>query len=224
MGWIHIMATIIKRMTRIFKSEITNFLDKIEDTSKLLEVSIRDSEKRVEQMKEALAKQIALGKHFAAKEVELQNRIQAITAHAEKSLKNKEESVTREALQDKIKEQKKLEELKKSIQLHEENTVKYRTKLKQSMAEIDDLKVKKDTLVIKHQMVKNELELSKKFGNSNTKQLLEKIQKEIWETEAYISIENQPTIEEKFENIEYIDEVEKELQLMKSNLQESKQN
>ena len=201
-------------LNALFKSEIHIFLDKIEETSKLLEKSISESERTIDNMKASLAKQIALGKFFKEKESTFSHRIDSLSKLAEQLLVINDEAAARECIRERIKEQNKLQELHATMALHSANTHKYQQKLKRAIYELDDMIVKKEALLIKHNIVRNEIEMNKNFGGINTKLLLEKIQNEILATEV-LNTESDSSNNDHYEMIE---EVDHELALLKHQL------
>lgn len=206
---------ILKVLESLFKSEVHLFLDKIEKTSKLLDKSICDSEENIDKMKTALAKQIALGKYFKEKEYTFSQRIDSLSKLAEQLLAISDESAARDCIREKIKEQNKLNELHTTMALHYTNTENYQQKLKIAMNDLDDMIVKKEALLIKHNIVKNEVEMNKNFGGIHTKLLLEKIQNEILETEVINNFESDLPYDE---HLNAVDEVDRELALLKRQL------
>lgn len=182
------MANIFKRLFFIGKSEVHAVLDKMQSTTKTLNQSIREMEKNFEEMKKAVAQQIAYEKSIAKKVENADREVMRLSNLAKSAVEKGNDHDARIHLVDKKREEERREQYKALLHTAKADTKSFRERLIALQTQLDTMKSKRDYLVTRHQFVKNNLALEKRMSGSSYDISLESLQQEIDEIEALTSI------------------------------------
>ena len=156
--------SIFKRISDVFRSNVNDALDNIEDAEKMLKQMVLDMEASINKATTAIAQAIANEKSLAKKmEIARQNSkdwenkaMQALTAGRE--------DLARQALERKALEDRNLQDL---IPLHKqaaETSDKLRVQLSQLKAKLDEAKSRQSTLIARSQAAKAQKQINKSLS------------------------------------------------------------
>ena len=210
------MANIFKRLFFIGKSEVHALLDKMQNTTKTLNQSIREMEKNFEEMKKAVAQQIAYEKSIGKKVENADSEVMRLANLAKSAVENGNDHDARIHLMDKKREEERREQYKALLHTAKADTKSFRERLIALQTQLDTMKSKRDYLVTRHQFVKNNLDLEKRMSGSSYDISLESLQQEIDEIEALTSINRELKKNDATSSPSY--EVDQELEQLKNSV------
>ena len=160
--------SIFKRISNIFRSNVNDALDNVEDAEKMLKQMVLDMEASINKATTAIAQAIANEKNLQ-KKIEIAKRNSADWEQkAMQALNAGREDLARQALERKAQEDRNLQDL---IPLHtqaQETSRKLREQLAQLKSKLDEAKNRQSTLIARSQAAKAQKQINKSLSGIGT--------------------------------------------------------
>jgi phage shock protein A len=160
--------SIFKRISNIFRSNVNDALDNIEDAEKMLKQMVLDMEASINKATTAIAQAIANEKNLARKIDLAKQNSKDWENKAMQALSAGREDLARQALEKKALEDRNLQDL---IPLHkqaEETSKKLREQLSQLKSKLDEAKNRQSTLIARSQAAKAQKQINKSLSGVGT--------------------------------------------------------
>jgi len=215
---------IFTRFRDIISSNINAMLDKAEDPEKLISLMIQEMEDTLVEIKASCAAAMATGKRTQRQMEEVQSRSRNWEEKAGLAVSKGRDDLAREALLEKRRYadradsfERELQELNALIQQYQEDIKQLEEKLR-AAREKQRLLVQRHVHALKKIRAQEEI---RRMDSTGAVLKFEEFENRIERMEAAAELVNfgrKPTLEAKFEDLLVDDEIEKELQTLKSSL------
>ena len=215
---------IFTRFRDIISSNINAMLDKAEDPEKLISLMIQEMEDTLVEIKASCAAAMATGKRTQRQMEEVQSRSRNWEEKAGLAISKGRDDLAREALLEKRRYadradsfERELQELNALIQQYQEDIKQLEEKLR-TAREKQRLLVQRHVHALKKIRAQEEI---RRMDSTGAVLKFEEFENRIERMEAAAELVNfgrKPTLETKFDNLLVDDEIEKELQTLKSSL------
>jgi phage shock protein A len=215
---------IFTRFRDIVSSNINTMLDRAEDPEKLIKLMIREMEDTLIEIKASCAGVMANRKKIQRQLDEARFRTQHWQENAALAVNKGRDDLAREALVEKLRFQERAESFENQIKDYDNLIAQYHDDIRQLEERLGTAREKQRILVERHLRAtrgKRAQEEIRRMDSTETIFKFEQIENRIERMEAEAGLVNfgkKPTLEEEFENLLVDDEIEKELETLKSSL------
>jgi len=216
---------IFTRFRDIVNSNINAMLDKAEDPEKLIKLMIQEMEDTLVEIKASCAGVMATRKKAERQLDQIQSRAKYWENNAELAVNRNRDDLAREALVEKRRFTGMENPLEKQLMEHNGLIEQYQEDIRQLEERLRTAREKRQGLAQRHLRAKRKKrtqEEIRRMDSSETILKFEQLENRIERMEAeadLVNFGNGPELEEEFKNLLVDDEIEKELQGLKSSLQ-----
>ena len=221
---------IFTRFRDIISSNINAILDKAEDPEKLIKLMIREMEDTLVEIKAACAGAMASGKKVQRQLGTLQDRIQYWEEKAQLAVSRGKDNLAREALVEKRRYTRRIDGLESELTEHNLLVEQYQADIRQLEDKLKSARDKQRLLVQRHihasQKIQAQEEI-RRVDNAAAMMKFDELENRIERMEAEADLVNfgkQSALDAEFEALGVDEEIEKELQALKSPDSVSKSN
>ena len=213
---------IFTRFRDIISSNINAILDKAEDPEKLIRLMIREMEDTLVEIKAACAGAMASNKKVQRQLDTLHERIHYWEEKAELAVKKGRDDLAREALVEKRRYTRRIEGLENELTEHDVLTEQYQGDIRQLEDKLKSARDKQRMLVQRHihaHRKKEAQEEIRRVDSSDAMLKFDELENRIERMEAGADLVNfgkQPALEAEFDILAVDEEIEKELQALKT--------
>ena len=213
---------IFTRFRDIISSNINAMLDKAEDPEKLIRLMIREMEDTLVEIKTACAGVMAGRKKIARQLDGLRTRARYWEEKAELAVKMDRDDLAREALVEKRKFTRQTETLENDISEHDLLIEQYQNDIRQLEEKLKSARDKQRLLVQRHIHAHNKIQAQKeiqRFDSTQTLMKFDEFENRIEHMEAEADLVNygkKTSLEEELERLSVDEEIESELQALKT--------
>jgi len=216
---------IFTRFRDIISSNLNAMLDKAEDPEKLIKLMIREIEDTLVELKAACAGVMANRKKIQRQMETIQSRIDYWNQNAELAIAKGRDDLARDALVEKRRCSEKADTLDQELMEFNSLVEQYQDDIQQLEDRLQSAREKQRLLVQRHvraRRKKRTQEEIRRADGSETVFKFEQLENRIERMEAEADLVNfgrKPVLEEEFDNLLVDDEIEQELQNLKSTLE-----
>jgi phage shock protein A len=216
---------IFTRFRDIVNSNINAMLDKAEDPEKLIKLMIQEMEDTLVEIKASCAGVMATRKKAERQLDQIQSRAKYWENNAELAVNRNRDDLAREALVEKRRFTGMENPVEKQLMEHNGLIEQYQEDIRQLEERLRTAREKRQGLAQRHLRAKRKKrtqEEIRRMDSSETILKFEQLENRIERMEAeadLVNFGNGPELEEEFKNLLVDDEIEKELQGLKSSLQ-----
>jgi phage shock protein A len=213
---------IFTRFRDIISSNINAILDKAEDPEKLIKLMIREMEDTLVEIKAACAGAMASSKKVDRQLIDLHDRIRYWEEKAELAVKKGRDNLAREALVEKRRHTRRIEGLENELSEHSALIEQYQDDIRQLEDKLKSAREKERMLVQRHihaNRKRQAQEEIRRVDSSDAMLKFDELEYRIERMEAEADLVNfgkQTDLEDEFENLAVDEEIEKELQALKT--------
>ena len=213
---------IFTRFRDIISSNINAILDKAEDPEKLIKLMIREMEDTLVEIKAACAGAMASSKKVQRQLDTLQDRIRYWEEKAELAVKKGRDDLAREALVEKRRYTRRIEGLENELTEHNLLVEQYQDDIRQLEEKLKSARDKQRLLVQRHihaNRKRQAQEEIRRVDSSDAMRKFDDLENRIERMEAEADLVNfgkTTVLEAEFDNLAVDDEIEKELQALKT--------
>ena len=213
---------IFTRFRDIISSNINAMLDKAEDPEKLIRLMIREMEDTLVEIKTACAGVMAGSKKIRRQLEGLQDRIGYWEEKAELAVSKGRDDLAREALVEKRKFSRQTDSLENELAEHDDLIHQYQGDIRQLEEKLKSARDKQRMLVQRHIHAQSKIRAQKeiqRIDSSETVMKFGELENRIERMEAEADLVNfgaKTTLEEELERLSVDEEIEKELQALKT--------
>ena len=214
--------SIFSRFRDIVNSNINSMLDQAEDPEKLVRLMIQEMEDTLIDLKASCAGAIAARKKVGRSFDELTGRVSSWESKAKLAIEKGREELAREALLEKRRVGEGIASLEKEVLGLDEVIRNYQADITQLEEKLTTAREKQRVLVQRHIHAQNKTRAQETIRRSETSDALlryEQFEARVERMEADADMVNygrKPTLEEQFAQLERDEEIEKELNALKS--------
>ena len=215
---------LLDRLSRLLRANLNSFVSDAEDPTKILDQSVADMQDDLVKLRQAVAIAIASQKRLENQANQAQEQIQNWLSRAELALKKGEEDLAKEALSRKKTFQETFESLSTQSQKQNAQVEKLKKGLLLLERKISEARTKKDMLKSRAQAAKAQRKIQDAVGDLGTnssmdafKRMEEKVEELEALGEASFELAGQD-LESKFAELEGGNDIEKELEVLRSQL------
>lgn len=215
---------VFTRFRDIVSANINAMLDKAEDPEKLIKLMIREMEDTLVELKAACAGVMANRKKLQRQLDEVQSRADYWERNAELAVKKGKDDLAREALLEKRKHTERADALEREVLDNSGLVDQYQDDIAQLEDRLKSAREKQRMLVQRHIRAKKKKraqEEIRRMDSSEAMMKFEQLENRIERMEAEADLVNfgrKPGLEGEFNNLLVDEEIEKELQILKSGL------
>lgn len=213
---------IFTRFRDIISSNINTMLDKAEDPEKLIKLMIREMEDTLVELKASCAGVMANRKKVQRRLEEVQSRAEYWAKNAELGVNKGRDDLAREALLEKRRYTDSMAALENESTEHDDLIEQYQDDIRQLEDKLKNAREKERMLVQRHvhaRKKKRAQEEIRRMDSSEAILKFEQLENRIERMEAEADLVNfglKPTLKDEFDTLLVDDEIEKELQTLKS--------
>ena len=213
---------IFTRFRDIISSNINAMLDKAEDPEKLIRLMIREMEDTLVEIKTACAGVMAGSKKIQRQLEDLRDRVGYWEEKAELAVNKGRDDLAREALIEKRKFTRQTESLENELAEHEDLIRQYQDDIRQLEEKLKSARDKQRMLVQRHIHAQSKIRAQKEIQRIDSSETIMKfgeLENRIERMEAEADLVNygsKTTLEEELERLSVDEEIEKELQALKT--------
>ena len=213
---------IFTRFRDIISSNINAMLDKAEDPEKLIRLMIREMEDTLVEIKTACAGVMAGGKKIKRQLGDLGARVQYWEEKAELAVNKGRDDLAREALVEKRKFNRRMEILENDLAEHDLLIEQYQDDIRQLEEKLKSARDKQRMLVQRHIHAQKKMQAQEKMqriDSSETVMKFDELENRIERMEAEADLVNygkKTSLEEELERLSVDEEIENELQALKT--------
>jgi len=213
---------IFSRFTDIINSNINAILDKAEDPEKIVRLMIQEMEDTLVEVRSAAARAIADKKEITRKLAALEDEASDWQDKAELALDKNREDLAKMALAEKAVVTKSVVTLEAQLAAVSEGLDKLNTDIGSLEAKLTDAKARQRAIIARHQTVSKRLEVRKRLHDYRIDDALvkfEQFERRIDGLEGHVEAYDLGTkkdLAQEFSDLESEDEVEEELQELKT--------
>lgn len=214
---------IFTRFKDIITANMNSMLDKAEDPEKMIKMMIREIEDTLVELKTSCAGAIASKKKVQRNMDSIRERLDQWNTRAEMAVSKGRDDLAREALLEKRRFSTMIESLEKEFTQHTALVDQYQEEIRQLEDKLKISREKQRMLVQRHihaQRKKQAQQDIRRMDNHETLARFDQMESRIEQMEAEAELVNygtKSTLDEKFEEIIMDDEIEQELNRLKSN-------
>ena len=215
---------LLDRLSRLLRANLNSFVSDAEDPTKILDQSVADMQDDLVKLRQAVAIAIASQKRLENQANQAQEQIQNWLSRAELALKKGEDDLAREALSRKKTFQETFESLTNQFQSQNGQVEKLKKSLLLLERKIAEARTKKDMLKARAQAAKAQQKIQSAVGDLGGKSAMAAFERmedkvEALEASGQAALELAgEDIESKFAALEGGDDIEKELETLRSQL------
>jgi phage shock protein A len=216
------MMGIFTRFRDIISSNINAMLDKAEDPEKLIRLMIREMEDTLVEIKTACAGVMAGSKKIRRQLEGLRERVGYWEEKAELAVNKGRDDLAREALVEKRKFSRQTDSLENELAEHDDLIHQYQGDIRQLEEKLKSARDKQRMLVQRHIHAQSKVRAQKeiqRIDSSETVMKFGELESRIERMEAEADLVNygtKTTLEEELERLSVDEEIEKELQALKT--------
>lgn len=221
----------LKRIVDIINSNINSALDRAEDPEKMIDLSIRETEEAIIKMKADLRDKISERNRAEEYLKNMEDKVSSWQKRASLAVQRNLEDLAREALIEKRSAEEKKEIAKENVAALNDLIKVTKENIEEASEKLKEMKATSSTLKARAKLAKDRMEVNKRFNsysNQSYAKRLEELKAKIerWETEAQLSQNDIKREKEtvSFEDLECESEIEKELEELKRNVNNAKEN
>ena len=213
---------IFTRFRDIISSNINTMLDKAEDPEKLIKLMIHEMEDTLVELKASCAGVMANRKKVQRRLEEVQSRAEYWAKNAELAVNKGRDDLAREALLEKRRYTDSMAALENESTEHDDLIEQYQDDIRQLEDKLKNAREKERMLVQRHvhaRKKKRAQEEIRRMDSSEAILKFEQLENRIERMEAEADLVNfglEPTLKDEFDTLLVDDEIEKELQTLKS--------
>jgi phage shock protein A len=213
---------IFTRFRDIISSNINAMLDNAEDPEKLIRLMIREMEDTLVEIKSSCASVMATSKRVKRLREETYSRESLWEERAKLAVGKGQDDLAREALLEKRRYAKMAEGLDKELAEHNSLIENYHDDIRQLEDKLRTAREKQRVLVQRHIHARGKKRVQEDIRRADSSEAIVRFDKlenriERMESEAdLVNFGRKPTLEDKFDNLLVDEEIEKELQELKS--------
>ncbi len=170
---------IFDRMGKVISSNVNNLLDKAEDDKKLLELNLEEMDEQLKRGRQEVISAVAAEKQLKKKKEDMSTEVDKWDKRAELALKSGDEALAREALKQKKRVASEAETIEKARAAQRDQALKMKDELERMEQKLEELKLRKGTIIARAQQAKGTEGLGAKGGSSafdNFRRMEEKIE------------------------------------------------
>jgi len=215
---------IFTRFREIISSNINAMLDSAEDPEKLIKLIIREMEDTLVEIKASCAGAMAGVKKVRRQSDEVRSREKYWEDRAKLAVSKGRDDLAREALMEKRRYSQKAESLEKEMREHSDLVDQYQNDIRQLEDKLAGVREKQRILIQRHIHATKKKQAQEEIRRVDTSQAIfrvDALENRIEQMEAEADLVNfgkKARLEEKFDRLTLDDEIEKELQALKSPL------
>lgn len=213
---------IFSRFTDIVNSNLNSILDKAEDPEKIIRLMIQEMEDTLVEVRSAAARTIADRKEASRSLKALQKDVDEWQAKAELAIDKNRDDLAKAALAEKARGTKAIDGLNATLAALDEGFDKLNTDISRLEGKLADAKTRQQAILARHEAASRQLEVRKKIHDHRIDDALvrfEGFERRIdgieGRVEAY-DLGGKKDLAQEFSDLESEDEIEKELQDLKS--------
>lgn len=216
---------IFTRFRDIISSNLNAMLDKAEDPEKLIKLMIREIEDTLVELKAACAGVMANRKKIQRQMEAIQSRIDYWNQNAELAIAKGRDDLAREALVEKRRCSEKTDTLDQELMEFNNLVEQYQDDIRQLEDRLQSAREKQRLLVQRHVRARRKKRTQEEIRRADGSEAVfkfEQLENRIERMEAEADLVNfgrKPVLEEEFDNLLVDDEIEQELQNLKSELE-----
>jgi phage shock protein A len=213
---------IFTRFRDIISSNINAILDKAEDPEKLIKLMIREMEDTLVEIKAACAGAMASSKKVQRQLTSLQERIQYWEEKAQLAVSKGRDNLAREALVEKRRYSRRIDGLENELSEHNLLVEQYQADIRQLEDKLKSARDKQRLLVQRHIHASQKIQAQEEIRRVDSAAAMMKFDElenriERMEAEAdLVNFGKQSTLDAEFEALDVDEEIEKELQALKT--------
>ncbi|MDJ0983920.1 MAG: phage shock protein PspA [Desulfobacterales bacterium] len=213
---------IFTRFRDIISSNINAILDKAEDPEKLIKLMIREMEDTLVEIKAACAGAMASSKKVQRQLVSVQDRIQYWEEKAQLAVSKGRDNLAREALVEKRRYARRIDGLESELTEHNLLVEQYQVDIRQLEEKLKSARDKQRLLVQRHIHASQKIQAQEEIRRVDSAAAMMKFDElenriERMESEAdLVNFGKQSTLDAEFEALGVDEEIEKELQALKT--------
>jgi phage shock protein A len=221
---------IFTRFRDIISANINAMLDKAEDPEKLIKLMIREMEDTLVEIKASCAGVMAEGKKIGRQLEEAQSREKQWRERAELAVNKARDDLAREALVEKRRYTDRSDALKRQLEECESLVAQYQDDIRQLEEKLGTARERQRVLVQRHIHANRKKRAQQEIRRMNSAEAVikfEELENRIERMEAEADLVNfvrKPTLEAELDTLAVDDEIEKELQDLKSSLTKKSKN
>ena len=215
---------LLDRLSRLLRANLNAFVSDAEDPIKILDQSVADMQDDLVKLRQAVAMAIASQKRLENQAGQAKEQIKNWFSRAELALKKGEEDLAREALSRRKTFQETYESLLTQFQTQNAQVEKLKKSLLLLERKIAEARTKKDMLKARAQAAKAQQQIQSAVGDLGSKSAMaafERMEDKVEELEASgqaaLELAGED-LESKFAELEGGDDIEKELETLRSQL------
>ncbi len=215
---------LLDRLSRLVRANLNAFVSDAEDPIKILDQSVADMQEDLVKLRQAVAIAIASQKRLENQANQAREQIQNWLSRAELALKKGEDDLAREALSRKKTFQETFESLTNQFQSQNGQVEKLKKSLSLLERKIAEARTKKDMLKARAQAAKAQQKIQSAVGDLGGKSAMAAFERmedkvEALEASGQAALELAgEDLESKFAALEGGDDIEKELEILRSQL------
>ncbi|HID45859.1 MAG TPA: phage shock protein PspA [Chromatiaceae bacterium] len=220
---------IFSRLHDIINSNITTMLDKAENPEKIIRLVIQEMEDTLVEVRSDAARTIAEKKKLQRHIDIMHGEINEWQRKAELALSKEREDLARAALKEKHNLENTASNMEMDLEALESQLLQLNQDTAKLQKKLDDAKARHKTMMMKHQTVSGRLRTREKLHDARIDDALnrfESAEQKMEHMEGKVEsfdVGRDPTLEDKFAELEAEDIIEDELSKLKSRLSEKKQ-
>lgn len=213
---------IFTRFHHIVSSNINAMLDKAEDPEKMIKLIIREMEDTLVELKASCAGVIAERKKAERRLEEVKSRMDYWSERAELAVSRERDDLAREALKEKRRFSQMAASLEEELVEHAGLVGQYQDDIRQIEDKLTSTREKKRVLVQRHiraRQKKQAQEELRRVDHTDAIAKFDELENRIERMEAEADLVNfgrRPTLDEEFDRLKNSDDIEKELEALKS--------
>ncbi len=215
---------LLDRLSRLLRANLNAFVSEAEDPIKILDQSVSDMQDDLVKLRQAVAMAIASQKRLENQANQAKEQTKNWFSRAELALKKGEDDLAREALSRKKTFQETFESLTSQFQTQNGQVEKLKKSLLLLERKIAEARTKKDMLKARAQAAKAQQKIQSAVGDLGSRSAMAAFERmedkvEALEASGQAAIELAgEDIESKFEALEGGDDIEKELEILRTQL------
>ncbi|MFO7957336.1 MAG: phage shock protein PspA [Candidatus Brocadiia bacterium] len=216
---------IFSRLRDIISSNVNAMLDKAEDPEKLVKLMIQEMEDTLVEVKASCAGVMAQRKKIERQLEAAREGVERWDENARLAVQKGRDNLAREALSEKRRYRERADALERELDEHEALVAQYQDDIMQLEDKLDTVREKQRVLVQRHIHARRKKRAQQDIRKADTSDAFvrfEKFQNRIERMEAEADLVNygrKPTLEEEFARLETDEEIERELEELKADVE-----
>ncbi len=216
---------IFTRFRDIINSNLNSMLDKAEDPEKLIKLMIHEIEDTLVELKSSCAGVMANHRKVQRQLEAVQSRAEYWSKNAELAVRKSRDDLAREALAEKRRCAGKIKSLEEELGEFNNLIEQYQKDIQQLEDRLHSTREKQRMLVQRHIRARRKKRVREEIRRTDGFEAIAKFEQlenriERMEAEAdLVNLGNKPVLDEEFDNLSFTEEIEEELENLKSTLQ-----